>query len=632
MTQTSRLVLEVDSRSAEKKLEDVRHGLKAASDAGVSMRPSLALAGASMKDLGDKASSAAQPVAVMRERLSNLALTASRMPVPLAAAATAMLAALKVAKDAEVYTNLSNRLKLVTDSTLQLAYAQQSVFQVAQDARQSMESTAQVYQRIAQNAKQLGLNFGEVASISKTVSQAVALSGASAQAADASMVQFGQALASGTLRGDELNSIMEQTPALAQAIARGLGVTIGQLRTMGADGKLTSEKVVEALQNQKDKVNELSSVLTVTSSQAMTAFNNSLIMTAGNLDKALGASNKFAQSVLALSGVMDRFNSGEFLDYFRDDKQTVAGLNADLNETMSQMRDLGAMRASLMKGQPGDTKFYKFKFYDVDALDKEIAGLEKKGAAINALKARMQKGAADLASQSPTGDAPGSVVNPAYEKLLVDLKKQAALQGQNTELAKVRYAIESGELGKLLPKQEALLLQYAKEKDAKEAAATASKKVFSEDAGTKALDQARQRYAVLMQQNSMISQQGAGVARVGTEAQALIKWEQQLADIKGKKTLTADQKSLLTSQEMITAQLKRNAGLEREAELTKSIQAAQRDQVQLLTLTGQLREANSLKSSLDDAAQMAEYERQGNTEAMKRLETLIKIRDVNLKA
>lgn len=485
MTQTSRLVLEVDSRSAEKKLDDTRKALIETERAGVSLRPSLVRAGASMKDLGDKATTASPQVSTMRQSLSNLALSAGRLPLPLAAAATAMLAAVKVARDAEAYTNLTNRLKLVTESSQQLAYAQQSVFQVAQDTRQSMESTGQVYQRIAQNAKQLGLNFGEVASISKTVSQAVALSGASAQAADASMVQFGQALASGTLRGDELNSIMEQTPALAQAIARGLGVTIGQLRSMGAEGKLTSEKVVEALQNQRDKVDELANTLSVTRSQAMTAFNNSLTLTAGNLDNATSASNRFASGVLSLSQAMDRFNSGEFLDFFRDDKQTVAGLNSQLSVTMSEMRDLGDLRAKLMKGQAGDTAFYKFKFYDVDALDKEIAGLEAKSRTITALKNRMQKGAADLAAQSPTGDARTDAANPAYEKMLETLKKQAALQGLNTEAAKVRYAIENGELGKLLPAQQKLLLQYAQEKDAKEAAEDATKKA------TQASEQAR---------------------------------------------------------------------------------------------------------------------------------------------
>lgn len=630
MTQTSRLVVELDSRNAEQKAADTRKALAALEDQGLRVPASLRKTSDSIQQVGTKSSEATTKVSGMERQLRSMASMAAGIAAPLAAA----FSVTKIAQAAEEYTNLTNRLRLVTESSAQLARAQDDVFRVAQSSRQALDTTAQVYQRIAQNGKQLGLNLEQVASITETVAKSVALSGASAQAADAAMVQFGQALASGTLRGDELNSIMEQTPALAQAIARGLGVTIGELRSMGAEGKLTSEAIVTALQNQKDKVDELSSTLQVTASQAITAFGNSLVVTVGKLDQATSASSKFAQGILSLSQAMDRFNSGEFLDFFRDDKQTVAGLNNQLSETMSKMRDLGAVRAKLIKGDAGDTAFYKFKLYNVDDLDKEISALEKQAGTITQLTKKMKTGAAAVASQSPSGDPRSAPVNAAYEKMLETLKKQAALQGENSEAAKVRYAIENGELGKLLPAQSQLLLKYAQEKDAKVAAAKAAKegKSYTEDAGMKALDAARQTQAVLIQQNASLNSQGVATERVGTQAQALIKWEQQLADIKGKKTLTADQKSLLASQDLITAQLKKNVALEREAEISKGIQQAQKDQVQLLTLTGQLREANSLKSSLDDAAQLAEYERQGNVEAAKRLETLIKIRDINLKA
>ncbi|WP_207833461.1 phage tail tape measure protein [Pseudomonas sp. 43(2021)] len=92
---------------------------------------------------------------------------------------------------------------------------------------------------------------------------------------------------------------------------------------------------------------------------------------------------------------------------------------------------------------------------------------------------------------------------------------------------------------------------------------------YREDAGTKALDQARQQYSVLQQQNGLIGAQRGEMQKLGEAGQALVRWEQQLADIKDKKILTADQKSLLANQELITAQLKRNAGLEREMQLRK---------------------------------------------------------------
>lgn len=87
---------------------------------------------------------------------------------------------------------------------------------------------------------------------------------------------------------------------------------------------------------------------------------------------------------------------------------------------------------------------------------------------------------------------------------------------------------------------------------------------YQEDAGIKALDQAKQQYAVLKQQSALIGDQSAASQTLGANAKKLVEWEQQLADIKGKKTLTAEQKSLLANQELITAQLKRNAALETE--------------------------------------------------------------------
>ena len=92
---------------------------------------------------------------------------------------------------------------------------------------------------------------------------------------------------------------------------------------------------------------------------------------------------------------------------------------------------------------------------------------------------------------------------------------------------------------------------------------------YREDAGTKALDQARQQYSVLQQQYGLIGAQRGEMQKLGEAGQALVKWEQQLADIKDKKILTADQKSLLANQDLITAQLKRNAALEREMQLRK---------------------------------------------------------------
>lgn len=94
-------------------------------------------------------------------------------------------------------------------------------------------------------------------------------------------------------------------------------------------------------------------------------------------------------------------------------------------------------------------------------------------------------------------------------------------------------------------------------------------KAYQESAGTKMLDNLRQQYAALQAQDSLIGSQGEKTKTLGEQAKALAKWEQEIADIKTKQVLTADQKSLLSSEALITAQLKRNASLEQEVELRK---------------------------------------------------------------
>ncbi|WP_228394193.1 phage tail length tape measure family protein [Pseudomonas helleri] len=260
----------------------------------------------------------------------------------------------------------------------------------------------------------------------------------------------------------------------------------------------------------------------------------------------------------------------------------------------------------------------------IASLQAEIDGYTK--------KAKAEQDAAEAAAEAARIQREGQVAYEEHQKnreqnFSKTKKMNKALEDEEKRISKARAA------GYLISEKEAAdSLKAIRENPIYKETATKKPKAYHEDAGLKMLDAARQTQAVLIQQNASINAQGVATERVGAQAQALIKWEQQLADIKGKKTLTADQKSLLASQDLITAQLKKNAALEKEAQLSKDTLQAQKDQVQLLTLTGQLQKANQLKSSLDDAAQLAEYERQGNVEAAKRLETLIKIRDVNLKA
>ncbi|OWW76504.1 phage tail protein, partial [Acinetobacter baumannii] len=170
----------------------------------------------------------------------------------------------------------------------------------------------QVYQRFSDNAKTLNLTMDDTARLTETVSKAVAISGASAEAADAALVQFGQALASGTLRGEELNSVMEQTPALAKAIAKGMGITVGELRSVAAEGKITSQEIVKALKNVQDEVDALFAKTDITIGQSLTLLNNEITKFVGEAGKGSGAAQALSGSIQLLANNLNLIADSAF--------------------------------------------------------------------------------------------------------------------------------------------------------------------------------------------------------------------------------------------------------------------------------------------------------------------------------
>ncbi|MGC6246566.1 tape measure protein [Pasteurella multocida] len=203
----------------------------------------------------------------------------------------------QVLKFADSYTELQNRMRLVTDSQYTMIASTQSVFDISLKTNQSVSATAEVYQRFAKNAGVLGISLSEVAELTETVSKTVAMSGASTASAEAALMQFGQALASGELRGAELNSVMEQNPPLAQAIADGLDVTVGQLKEMGKNGELEIGKVVKALQKVKSQVDADFDKRVKTLSMSFTNLETSFIKFIGEANQATGVTQKLAEGV-----------------------------------------------------------------------------------------------------------------------------------------------------------------------------------------------------------------------------------------------------------------------------------------------------------------------------------------------
>lgn len=211
----------------------------------------------------------------------------------------------KVLSFADEYTELGNRIRLVTKDQTEQAAAMRDIFDISTRTYQSLSATGQVYTKLASAEEQLGRAQKNTASLTETVNKTIALSGVSATSAEAGLLQFSQALDKGVLNGQELTSVMVQTPALAKAIADGLGVPIGALKEMGENGELTAERVISALEKVKEKIDIDYATTVTTVGNAVEVLNTKAVKFVGELDKSIGGSDKVAKSILVVANNMD---------------------------------------------------------------------------------------------------------------------------------------------------------------------------------------------------------------------------------------------------------------------------------------------------------------------------------------
>lgn len=222
---------------------------------------------------------------------------------------------------ADHYTELSNKIKLVSENEKQHAQAMAAVFDISMKTAQSTQAVSAVYQSFAQNAKELGISQRQVADVTETISKAVAISGASAAEAQNSLTQFGQVLLMGKFRAQEYNSVMTQTPAVMQAIARGLGVTMAQLKAMSDDGELTTDKIIIGIERSKASVDELYGKTSTTVSASLQNLSTATEKWVGELDSSLGATEAVASAINVLAN-----NLGNAIPYVTNLGLAFAGI------------------------------------------------------------------------------------------------------------------------------------------------------------------------------------------------------------------------------------------------------------------------------------------------------------------
>lgn len=207
-------------------------------------------------------------------------------------------------KQQETFMLLEGRLKNVYGSGYIAAEMFKELTVLADKNGLSIDATAESFLRLARNNEAIGLTRRQMIDLTDSVQMLGRVSGASQGEVAGGLMQFSQALAAGRLNGDELRSIMENMPALTKAIADGLGVSVGQLRAMGAEGQLTSEKITGALLGQLPKIREEFDSLPQTSEQAFQRVGNAWDTLIAHIGEQLNASGIVTGTANALAYVL----------------------------------------------------------------------------------------------------------------------------------------------------------------------------------------------------------------------------------------------------------------------------------------------------------------------------------------
>lgn len=202
--------------------------------------------------------------------------------------------AMELIQLADQFNNLEAKVKLATGGGEAFVTAMQGVQQVANDTFTDLETTATLFGKLSSSSKQLKLSQDELLGLTKTINQAMQVSGATAEESSSAILQLSQGLASGVLRGEEFGAVMESGGRLATAMAKGLNVTTNELRTMASEGKLTANTVIQAIQSQADVINTEFNSMPTTVDNAMQQLKNNILSFVGDIDNQLNQSSGLA--------------------------------------------------------------------------------------------------------------------------------------------------------------------------------------------------------------------------------------------------------------------------------------------------------------------------------------------------
>ncbi|ELW4833699.1 tape measure protein [Salmonella enterica] len=207
---------------------------------------------------------------------------------------------------ADNMSQLNSRIERLTGSAASASQTMQTLMNISSATGGSLLDTQKLWESLSTALKDTGATNGQVLQLTETLQKIGRIGGSSSEEMANALRQFGQSISSGTVRAEEFNSILEQMPELARQIAAGMGVSIGELRQLMLDGKLTAEDALNAIQKQTGSVNAEFEKLPRTLSQANTALTNSFLSMIDSVNQATGASSGLVTIIDSMTAALDR--------------------------------------------------------------------------------------------------------------------------------------------------------------------------------------------------------------------------------------------------------------------------------------------------------------------------------------
>lgn len=353
---------------------------------------------------------------------------------------------------ADNMSQLNARIERLTGSAAAASQTMQSLMRISSSTGGSLQDTTKLWETLSTALRDTGATNGQIIQLTETLQKIGRIGGSSSEEMANALRQFGQSISSGTVRAEEFNSILEQMPELARQIASGMGVSIGELRQLMLDGKLTAEDALNAIQKQTGSVNAEFEKLPRTLSQANTALTNSFLSMIDSVNQATGASSGLVAIIDSMAAALD----------------SLVGKAASADAQISNLNSTAEMFTRRAR---------TWSWLGLDgweAQNKALAGLSNKAAMLVGDLAAVSKASQTAANTKPieiktTGSATGSKAKGGKSAAQKEAEQYAKAQETvNQKLDELRQKAElsAGSVGELSRDQAVLNAQQSLGNDA----------------------------------------------------------------------------------------------------------------------------------------------------------------------